>query len=384
MAHRDKSTRIVRKLRETGDLYRELFNSINVCVAIYRVKDDGADFTIRDLNTAAETLEKVNRLDVIGGRILEVFPGFQEFGIFEVMQRVWQTGVPEHLPARFYQKDKKTGGWRDSYVYKSPSEDIVVVYEDITGRKKSEDALKETEQRYKTVADFTYDWEFWYSPEGKVLYISPACERISGYPPGHFIKDRRLMERIILTEDKEIWAAHIESVREPVEERTIFRIRRKDGAVCWIEHYCRPIFDENGGFLGIRGANRDITVLREAEKQTRESEERFMTAFNVNPDPVAITEVNTGRIILVNPAYEKWSGFSRSELIGATTKELHLWVNPDDRNRVTNQLQKCGEVTDVEVRLRTKDGTGHEVLFSANFVEMNGIRYMFSRRHILQ
>ena len=506
MAGRDKSTRIVRKLRETGESYRELFNSINICIAIFRVEDEGKDFIVKDLNTAVEKLEKVNRQDIIGNSIFEVFPGIHELGILEAMQRVWQTGVPEHHPARFYGKDKKTSGWRDSYVYKSPSGDIVIVYEDITERKKGEEALEEAKKRYRTVADFTYDWEFWRSPEGKMLYVSPSCERISGYPPGHFIKDRRLMDRIILPEDAEIWTAHLERIKENTEDKAIFRIRHKGGEIRWIECVYRPIVDENGNFLGTRGTNRDITdrvmadsalrdseekfraiveqskdviytgdangvitflspeashifgytpeemvgrhltefvapksvdeamkalertvtgkdegrnfewqlrrkdgsfflaeitgetltygnstgiagtirdvtAQRETERQTRESDERFITAFNTNPDPVAVTEIDTGIIIMVNPTYEKWSGYSKSELIGATTTELNFWVNQDDRNSVISQLQINDEVSDIEVQFRTKDGKVHDVQFSANLIEMNGIRYVFSRAH---
>ncbi len=163
MAGREKKTRIVQKLKHTEARYRELFDNINVCVAVYKVKNDGEDFVIKDFNSAAENVEKVIRRDVIGKSILEAFPAMQDFGLCEVMRRVWQTGIPERIPSKFYQ-DNLRSYWRDSYIYKLPSGDIVVVYEDTTERKQAEDALKAAELRYRTVADFTYDWEFWLNP----------------------------------------------------------------------------------------------------------------------------------------------------------------------------------------------------------------------------
>ncbi|RPJ64024.1 MAG: hypothetical protein EHM12_00810 [Dehalococcoidia bacterium] len=156
MAAREKGTRIAQKLRDTESRYRELFDSINMCVAVYKVMNDGSDFIIKDFNAAAERVEKVYRRDIIGRSILEVFPGVKDFGIFAVLQRVWKTEAPERFPSRLY-KDRRITGWRDNYVYKLPSGDVVAVYEDTTDRMKAVETLQEAELRYRTVADFTYD-----------------------------------------------------------------------------------------------------------------------------------------------------------------------------------------------------------------------------------
>ncbi|MDP2854699.1 MAG: PAS domain-containing protein, partial [Smithellaceae bacterium] len=71
-----------------------------------------------------------------------------------------------------------------------------------TDRKRVELALRESEEKYRTVADFTYAWEYWLAPDGKYIYVSPACERISGYRVEEFLQDSRLLEKITHPDDK--------------------------------------------------------------------------------------------------------------------------------------------------------------------------------------
>jgi len=145
--------------------------------------------------------------------------------------------------------------------------------QDITERKKSEQAIIEAEKRYRTVADFTYDWEYWEAPDNEILYMSPSCERVTGYNKDEFIACPRLLEDIIVPEDKNIWAAHR---HEPQDKNKLleieFRIMKKDGSIRWIEHICQPVFDENGEFSGHRVSNRDVTLRKENREALQKSQ----------------------------------------------------------------------------------------------------------------
>ncbi|MBN1691415.1 MAG: PAS domain S-box protein [Dehalococcoidia bacterium] len=334
MAGKEKSTRIVKKLRQNEERYRELFDSINVCVAVFKVRDSGADFIIKDLNTAAENVEKISRREAIGKSILEVFPGIKELGITEMMQRVWETEAPESFPPKFYQ-GKRTSGWREGYIYKLPSGDIVTVYEDITERKKAEAALAEAELRYRTVADFTYDWEYWRSPEGKYLYVSPSCERISGYTPAQFLKDPGLMEKIIVPADRKAKAAHLEKVEKHIEDSAVFRIKCKGGGIRWIEHICRPIMDSQGKYLGSRGSNRDITDRRQAEEKHREIEEKYRLLAENSEDVIWILGMDL-RYTYLSPSAKKLRGYTPEE---SMRQDFASTMTPESLQAVLNTLE---------------------------------------------
>jgi len=121
--------------------FRELFNNMSSGVSVYEAKNLGAsDFIFVDFNRAAERIEKIRKDQVIGRSLLEVFPGAKDFGFFAVLQRVWQTGKPEHHPISLY-KDNRLTGWRENYVYKLPSGEVVAIFRDITARKQAENKL---------------------------------------------------------------------------------------------------------------------------------------------------------------------------------------------------------------------------------------------------
>ncbi|MBW1785433.1 MAG: PAS domain S-box protein, partial [Deltaproteobacteria bacterium] len=133
-------------------------------------------------------------------------------------------------------------------------------------------SLSESEAKYRIVADFTHDWEYWANADGSLRYVSPSAERISGYQAREFIEHPPLYREIIVPEDREIWDRHYRESRHhrgPNEIR--FRIRRKDGEIRWIEHVCLPVTDETGAFLGFRAGNRDITERKTAEQKLKDA-----------------------------------------------------------------------------------------------------------------
>ncbi|MFH0958070.1 MAG: PAS domain S-box protein [Pseudomonadota bacterium] len=185
---------------------------------------------------------------------------------------------------------------------------------DMTDWKQAEKELRESEERYRTIADFNYDWEYWVEAEGNFLYVSPSCERITGYSAEEFISDPDLMNRIIHPDDRNRMLDHYNNVRQaatqPVDAID-FRIIRSDGAIRWIAHVCQPVYGQEGQTLGRRGSNRDITDRKRAE----EMEKRLFTAIEHAAEGIIITDA-TGIIEYINPAEETITGYSHDELIG--------------------------------------------------------------------
>jgi len=138
------------------------------------------------------------------------------------------------------------------------------------------DNLAQAEAKYRTVADFTYDWEYWTNMDGTLNYVSPSCERISGYSVQDFIDKPSLFREIIVPQDHKIWDRHYHDSRRELKGRDIqFRIQRRDGEIRWIEHACLPVTDNTGLYIGFRASNRDITSRKQAEEAVRESERKL-------------------------------------------------------------------------------------------------------------
>jgi PAS domain S-box-containing protein len=227
---------------------------------------------------------------------------------------------------------------------------------DITERKQMEEELREAEFRYRTVANSTYDWEYLENPDGTYRYVSPSCERITGYEVDEFISNPDLLRGIVVVEDKEKWLEHHRQVaQERGEHEVQFRIQRKDGETCWIEQAGRPVIDDQGRFLGYRASNRDVTDRKQVEEALKESEEFNISLLANSPNPIIVVNPDNS-IRYVNPAHEKLTGFSLAELIGLKAPYPY-W--PEERvKKITSDLETAmrRKTVRIEELFRNKSG----------------------------
>ena len=137
-------------LRESEIRFHELFGRMTTGVAVYEACDNGDDFIFKDINAAGERISQVKREEIVGRSLLEVFPGIRDIGLFQMFQRVWETGTSERHPVSLYE-DERISQWVENDVYRLPSGEIVTVYADITERKETEEEIRrlnaELEQR---------------------------------------------------------------------------------------------------------------------------------------------------------------------------------------------------------------------------------------------
>ncbi|MEN8263280.1 MAG: response regulator [Nitrospirota bacterium] len=120
----------------------------------------------------------------------------------------------------------------------------------------------------------------------------------------------------------------------------------------------------------VKKLEKKVGELEKERRALQESEEKFSKAFHASPDAIVISFLKDGRIIDSNEGFESMLGYSRAETIGKTSFELNLWVDPEDRTRLTEALKKQGAVRNIEIDIRNKSGNIRKCLLSAEHINL--------------
>jgi len=372
ITHRKRSEELLKKAEAK---YRNMFmHSING-VAVYTAQKEGEDFVFADLNKSAEKIDNITREEVAGKSVLEVFPGIEEFGLLDVFKRVYRTGISEHFPISRY-SDNRIEGWRDNYVYKLSSGEIVAVYSDETARRRAEEELQERERTLITLMGnlpgMAYrcrndqDWT--------MEFISEGCYSLTGYTPSDIIGSKTIpYTRIIHPDDRDmVWQTVQSALRGKRHFQMTYRIITADKNQKWVWEQGIGIFSEKGDLIALEGFISDITTQRKAQSELRRSEEKFSKAFHASPDWIVITTLKDGIFIDVNETFLKNSGYTLGEVIGRSSIELGIWENDGDRAAMVEMIREHGGVRNLEVRFRTKHGESLTMLLSSEQFSFGG------------
>lgn len=126
------------------------------------------------------------------------------------------------------------------------------------------------EELWRRIADSVSNWEYWLDPQGGYVYLSPACESVSGYSREEFLADPGLFLRLIHADDRERFAQHLQLTHRPEQQESAeieARIAARDGSERWIRHRCAPISESDGTYLGRWASNENISRYKLAEER---------------------------------------------------------------------------------------------------------------------
>lgn len=264
-------------LKESKERYKGIIQSTASCIAVYEAIDKGKDFVFIDFNPMAEKVEQISKDKVIGKKVSEVFPGVMEFGLFKVFQNVWKTGKPEHFPVSVY-KDERIQGYRENYIYKLSSGEIVAVYQDFTERKQAEDELTQSLKREKTQADIVRNTPVAIAigyPDGRLANCNPAFSNLTGYLEEEL---QRISWNKELTPAK--WLEiELEELKKISFQNNNIKYEKeyihKNGKIIPIELVVAAKFDDDKNLLHFLGFITDITERKQVEEKIKKHQENL-------------------------------------------------------------------------------------------------------------
>ena len=219
---------------------------------------------------------------------------------------------------------------------------------DITARKRSENLLQQSEEMHRIVANFTYDWEYWITPEGELPFCSPSCERVTGYRAEAFLEDPKLLIRVVHPDDRAMVLAHLNDQQrsDPLQRCQLpdFRIQTRSGEERWIAHTCQGVFAKDGTHLGSRGTHRDVTDRKLIEDTLAQSEQKFTEVAKSMPGVIfqfLFKTDGTSYFTYLSPKVTEIFGFPADPL--AQVYGLNEGINPEDREAFLASVQESIE-----------------------------------------
>ena len=240
---------------------------------------------------------------------------------------------------------------------------------DITERKQSEKALRESEERFRGLYENATLGLYRTTPDGKILLANPSLVKMLGFSSFSELAQRNLEEKGF----------------EPGYERAEFKHRlategevkgleaswtRRDGTAICVRESAKAIRDAEDKIAYYEGTVEDITERKRAEEALRQSEEKFLKAFRGSPVAITLSRVRDHRFIEVNDTFERLTGYRREEVIGSTASDIGLWVDPSQREELTKRLLSERSLRDLELRFRVKNGSVLTCLIAAELIEV--------------
>ncbi|MGA2551043.1 MAG: EAL domain-containing protein [Burkholderiaceae bacterium] len=257
---------------------------------------------------------------------------------------------------------------RGEYGPSGHAQRIVGVVKDVTDRKNIELALAQSEERFAKA--------FRASPlailvtrlsDGLILSANPNFEEISGYGPSEVIgRTTGELALWIDADERMRWSAEL--LEHGLVRDFPAQFRTKDGRVVFLlTSSARLDLDGEAGAISL---SRDITEQTQVQRKALESQTRYATIFEISPEPMAITRFETGAIIEVNSAFVQQLGRSREDTLGRSGREIGIWANMGDRERVLNQINDVGFLSNFDTQFVHCDGSTHDILLSCSILQV--------------
>jgi PAS domain S-box-containing protein len=295
------------EIGEAEKRLREVFQGMKGGGGIYKAVNDGGDFVFIDYHPPGHQVSSDDNDDLREKSILEVFPASKKYGLFDVFQRVWKTGKPELHPVKIYDGDEIIG-WRENYVYKLSTGEIVALYEDFTEKKRIERELQANETLFRTIFETCPDpININRLEDATFIKVNDKFLELTGFERNEIIGKKALDINIWKNLDKrKQFFSQLYADGQVRDFEADFRC--KDGSVIIAQVSAELISYQNAPHL--LAITKDITELKKAEKNLQVAHEQLQNKYKIRGAELKESQVNY-------------------QMVADYTYDWEWWTNPD-------------------------------------------------------
>jgi len=361
--------RVGKELQIFEDHYRGLFETTQDGILLL----NGRTGRITNINPFLANMLGYSRDELLGKKLWEIGAFQNSEAIESVFSELQKTGYVYCEDLLLTTHD----GWNINTefvgnVYNVNHERVIQCsIRNISERKHMQEILKESERRYRELADSLPQTVVECDEKGFITFVNRNAFGTFGYTEDDLEKGINIFQ-VVVPGDHERVRANIEKVfRGEKQHGNEYKVVRKDGSIFPVVAYTTPVVREEKP-VGLRLIAIDLTERKKAEEALRESEERFQTIFDESPFSVALNDLEKGAYVAVNQHFCDVNGVSKDFVIGKTSHDLKIFQSPDDVKRVGDMLRSYGKIEGEVINLRRLTGELITALFSSKIITIAG------------
>jgi PAS domain S-box-containing protein len=316
--------------KDSEERYRMLFTNMRegfvLANIIYDRNGKPCDYRYLEMNPAFELYTGIKKETVLGKSVLKVFPNPRAVEL-EKLEEVALSG----LPANFEVFSEAAEKYFEIYMFRPETGKLAAIFRDITEYKQAERALKESENRYRSLYENSLDGILLTRPDGTILSANPQARYLFGMTEDELKQAGR--EGLVVTDEK--LAAALEERDRTGSTKGELTCKRKDGSTFTCD-ITSNLFSDADGSMKTSMVIRDVTEKKKAEEAFKNSEARYRMLFTSMTEGFGLVEVICDkdgkpydyRYLEINPAFELCLGKKRDQILGKTMREVFPKVNP--------------------------------------------------------
>ncbi|MBW7900116.1 MAG: PAS domain S-box protein [Rhodocyclaceae bacterium] len=336
---------------------------------------------IHEVNEAFERMSGWTRAEAIGRTVTELGiwpePAIRD----EAIRRLRNAGRLHEYPVEFGTRD----GRRIACLLNASLLDVdgrrylLSVVRDVSAQRRAEAGLRASEERFRAIFDQAFQFTGILDVDGTLLDANQASLAFVGQPREAVIG--KPFWEVPWWRDDDVRDRLQQAVREAAAGRLVrFEVaqRTDGGQIRHIDFSLKPVFDGDGKVRMLIPEGRDITPLKAAEEEARLSERRFAMAFHASPDYITISDIDSGEIVDANEAFERITGWTRTEAVGRRSVELGIWRDPAQRAQAVAKLKRDGFLREFPMALGIRDGSHLDCQLNATPIALGERTLMFA------